>query len=91
MVQHLLLLVVAPPLLLRGRPVLLALRALPRGAPARLARCLDRARRFTRPGRMLGVFAVVILLTHLPAFYDATCATRCSTTPSTRSTSSPGC
>ena len=33
MVQHLLLLMVAPPLLLGGRPVILALRALPRAAP----------------------------------------------------------
>ena len=72
MVQHLLLLVVAPPLLLGGRPVLLALRALPAGRRRGFARSLDRARRFTGPVPSLGLFAVVILLTHLPAFYDAT-------------------
>lgn len=72
MVQHLLLLAVAPPLLLGGRPVILALRAL---APSRrrgLARALDRTRPFTGPAASLGLFTAVVLLTHLPSFYDAT-------------------
>jgi cytochrome c oxidase assembly factor CtaG len=72
MVQHLLLLVVAPPLLLGGRPVLLALRTLPASRRRALARGLDRARRFTGPIQSLALFAAVILFTHLGAFYDAT-------------------
>ncbi len=72
MVQHLLLLVVAPPLLLGGRPVLLAMRALPARRRRGFARSLDRARRFTGPVPSLGLFAAVILLSHLPSFYDAT-------------------
>ena len=49
MVQHLLLLVVVPPLLLGGRPVILALRALP--ARARRARSPGA---WTAPGRSPG-------------------------------------
>ncbi len=72
MVQHLLLLMVAPLLLLLGQPMLLALRALP-GEPRRtLARTLTRASAHLRPLPCLAVFTVVVLLTHLPAFYDAT-------------------
>jgi putative membrane protein len=72
MVQHLILLVVAPPLLLGGRPVILALRSLAPRRRAAFARGLDRARPFTGPFQSLGLFAAVILLTHLPSFYDAT-------------------
>ncbi len=72
MVQHLLLLLVAPPLLLGGRPVLLALRTLPASRRRALARALDRARPFTGPIQSLALFAGVILFTHLGAFYDAT-------------------
>jgi putative membrane protein len=72
MVQHMLLLVAAPPLLLAGRPLVLALRALPPRRRARLARALDRTRGLTAPLPALAVFAAVILLTHLPSFYDAT-------------------
>ena len=72
MVQHLLLLVVAPPLLLGGRPVILALRTLPPVHRRRLAEALDLARRVTGPLASLALFAAVILLTHLPSFYDAT-------------------
>ena len=51
MVQHMLLLLVAPPLLLGGRPVMLALRALPPAPPelARPGRCTPRAAAH-RPG-----------------------------------------
>src|SRR2546421_562256 len=72
MVQHTLLLLVAPLLLLGGHPVLLALRALPTDPRRRLVRILRWSRRLTGPLQCLGVFSVVVLVTHLPAFYDAT-------------------
>lgn len=72
MIQHLLLLLVAPPLLLGGRPVILTLRALPASRRRGFARALDRARRVTGPVPSLGLFTAVVLLTHLPSFYDAT-------------------
>jgi cytochrome c oxidase assembly factor CtaG len=72
MIQHMLLLVVAPPLLLLGRPVILALRSLPPGQRGAFARALDATRRVTGPLQSLAIFAAVILLTHLPWFYDAT-------------------
>ncbi len=72
MVQHMLLLLIAPLLLLGGRPVLLALKATaPRQRP-RLARTLARTRPYAGPIPALVFFAVVVLATHLPAFYDAT-------------------
>ncbi len=70
--QHMLLLLVAPSLLLGGRPLILALRAI---APARrgtLAQAMARTRWLTAPAPALAVFAAVVILTHLPAFYDAT-------------------
>jgi cytochrome c oxidase assembly factor CtaG len=71
MAQHMLLLLVAPLLLLGGRPVILALRVL-RGDRRRvLARALTRVRPMTRPLACLGVFAAVVLVAHLPSFYDA--------------------
>ncbi len=66
------LLMLAPLLLLGGRPVILALRALPRSARPKLARLLARARPWTGPLPCLGVFYAVVLLTHLPGFYGAT-------------------
>ena len=72
MVQHLLLLLVAPPLLLGGRPVILALRSLPPTRRAAFARGLDWSRRFTGPVQSLVLFTAAVLLTHLPSFYDAT-------------------
>jgi cytochrome c oxidase assembly factor CtaG len=72
MVQHMMLLLVAPVLLLAGQPVLLALRALRPGGRGRLARALVRTRPLTRPAACLVAFGVVLLGTHLPAFYDAT-------------------
>ena len=74
MLQHLLLLTLAPALLLGGRPLLLALRALPptrRPAPARL---LARLRPLGRPWATLALFALVVLATHVRAFYEATLA-----------------
>jgi putative copper resistance protein D len=72
MVQHMLLLLVAPLLLLSGRPAILALRAL-RGERRRaLARALARLGPITRPVTCLAVFSAVVLLAHVPWFYDAT-------------------
>jgi putative membrane protein len=72
MVQHLLLLTLAPLLLLCGRPALLALQALPRGPRGRLARTMRRMHPFTGPLPCLALFTVVVLGSHLPGFYDAT-------------------
>jgi putative copper resistance protein D len=74
MVQHMLLLLVAPALLLAGDPVTLGLRALPRGRRPRAAAWLRRARGWTRPVVCLIAFDIVLLGTHLPAFYDAALA-----------------
>ena len=49
MVQHMLLLLLAPLLLLEGRPILLALRTLSPAHRAVLARVLGRARTFSHP------------------------------------------
>lgn len=72
MVQHMLLLVVAPPLLLLGRPLILALRSLPPDQRGTFARALHATRPVTGPLQSLAIFAAVVLLTHLPPFYTAT-------------------
>jgi putative copper resistance protein D len=71
MVQHMLLLLLAPLLLLAGRPVILALRALPAGRRRALASVLHRLAAVTRPAVCLATFSSVLVVTHLPAFYDA--------------------
>lgn len=72
MVQHMLLLLIAPLLLLEGRPLILALRVLPARQRRRLAAALPTIRPLTRPLPCLAVFYAVLLLTHVPGFYDAT-------------------
>ncbi|HET8977203.1 MAG TPA: cytochrome c oxidase assembly protein [Solirubrobacteraceae bacterium] len=72
MVQHLLLLELAPLLLLAGRPVTLAVRGGPRGSRAALARRFAALSALMRPAVCLGLFALVVLATHIPAVYDAT-------------------
>jgi putative copper resistance protein D len=72
MVQHLILLVVAPVLLLCGQPTLLVLRAVHPSARWRLGRWLVSLRPLTQPLACLLVFYVVVFGTHVPAFYDAT-------------------
>ena len=72
MVQHLLLLELAPLLLLAGRPGILLLRSTPPAGRPALARRLRRFRPLTHPATCLAVFWLTVCLTHLPAFYDAT-------------------
>lgn len=71
MIQHTLILLLAPLLLLGGRPIVLGLAALPPAHRGRPARLLARTRGLASPAGALAVFAGVVLLTHLPAFYDA--------------------
>ena len=71
MVQHMLLVLVAPALALLGAPLELTLRALPPSSRPRLARAIRRAAALTGPLVCLAAFAAVLVLTHLPAFYDA--------------------
>ncbi len=72
MVQHMLLLMVAPVLLLLGRPVTLALRALRPAQRPGAARAVALMRPLAAPLPALAIFAAVVLGTHLPGFYDAT-------------------
>jgi putative membrane protein len=72
MVQHLILLEVAPVLLLCGRPMQLALRTLPSVERRNLGRALVRARRFATPAGCLTIFTAVVLGTHVPGIFDAT-------------------
>jgi cytochrome c oxidase assembly factor CtaG len=72
MVQHMLLLLGAPLLLLGGRPAILALRALPARRRRALVAMFLRLAPAARPAVCLTVFSAVLVLTHLPRFYDAT-------------------
>ncbi|MCW3018755.1 MAG: putative rane protein [Solirubrobacterales bacterium] len=71
MVQHTLLLMLAPPLLLLGAPVLLALGALPGEQRQVLARVLERTRKLTTPAVCLAAFSIVVVGFHLPPLFDA--------------------
>ena len=71
MLQHILLLMVAPPLLLLGAPVLLAFRSLPPKRRPALAASVARTRGLTRPPVCFAVFTVVIVVFHLPPLFDA--------------------
>ena len=72
MAQHMLLLLLAPLLLLGGRPVILALRALPPRRRRFAGWVLARVRPVAGPVPALALFGAVVVLTHLPSFYDAT-------------------
>lgn len=72
MVQHMLLLMLAPPLLLLARPVHLALKALPPGGRLALVQLLRRLEAVTRPASCLAIFTVVLFGTHSPPFFDLT-------------------
>ncbi len=69
MVQHLLLTLVAPPLLLAGMPPWMGDALLGHGRRARLARAL------TRPVPALALYSVALAGWHFPAPYDAALAT----------------
>jgi putative membrane protein len=78
MIQHILLLTLAPPLFLLGRPWPRMWRALPLRPRTRLARTVAQAR-WTSPIRALSrpwpafiLFNATILVWHIPAAYDAT-------------------
>lgn len=72
MLQHMLLLAVAPPLLILGEPIRVAFDLLPPAGAQRLAGWL-RSRPSTallNPLVALAVFALVVLATHAPAIFD---------------------
>lgn len=71
MTQHLLLLLVAPLLLLGGRPGALALRALPPRSRAGFATALRRGEWVAHPAVCLAVFYLVVVVTQLPGVFDA--------------------
>jgi putative membrane protein len=78
MSQHILLLTVAPPLILLGRPWPRMWRALPLGARTRIGRTLTRPR-WTAPVRVLAralpawlLFNLTMVAWHIPGAYDAT-------------------
>jgi putative membrane protein len=72
MAEHLALTMVAPPLLLMGAPLRLALRTLPAGGPRRAAgRALHALRPLVFPPVAFALFATTILATHLTPFFDA--------------------
>lgn len=73
MIQHLVLTLVAPPLLILGRPVELALRALHGERRHALAALISgrTARRLGSPPVAWSLFAVVMLVSHVPAIYQA--------------------
>jgi putative membrane protein len=71
MVQHLLLLLLGPLLLLEGRPLILALRVAGPARRASLLALLGRGRPLARPAACLAVFSVGVVAVHLPAVFDA--------------------
>lgn len=72
MVQHMLLLAVAPPLIVLGEPIRVAFDLLPVGGARRLAHWLRRPPLATllNPGVALGLFLLIVLGTHVPAVFD---------------------
>jgi len=79
MIQHLVLLEVAPPLLLLGKPIPVLLVGLPRGLVRAVARAHRRAswfhhatRQLTSPLAAWPLFVGDLLLWHMPALYEAT-------------------
>ncbi|HEX3691273.1 MAG TPA: cytochrome c oxidase assembly protein, partial [Solirubrobacteraceae bacterium] len=75
MIQHLLLIELAPLLLVGGRPALLALQALPPSRRPALARGLRRLLPLTGAVPCLILYSAVVLGTHVPAVQDATVRT----------------
>lgn len=78
MIQHLLLLLIAPPLLLLGQPLVPMLWGLPRQLRKPLGRALRTGQPLARVGDLLtapavaaSAFIVTIAIWHIPVFYDA--------------------
>lgn len=71
MLQHLLLLLVAPLLLLAGQPLILALRVLPPAHRAMLLALLARVRLLRRAAPCVALFSAGVLAVHAPGFFDA--------------------
>ena len=71
MVQHLLLTLVVPPLLVLGRPAAVMLRGGPASARRPLADLLRACAPAGHPAVAIVVFAAVLVGTHAPVFYDA--------------------
>jgi len=72
MVQHVLLTMVAPPLILLGRPWPRAARPLPLGARRALARAAHAGRAVVAPVPAFVLFNGMLLLWHVPALYGLT-------------------
>ncbi|MDX6424305.1 MAG: putative rane protein, partial [Gaiellaceae bacterium] len=72
MTQHVLLLAVAPPLILLGRPWSTIGRALPLAVRRPAARGVTRARMLTSAPFALVVFSGTLVIWHVPLLYDAT-------------------
>ena len=72
MVQHLLIIFVAAPLIVAGAPVRLMLRTLPRGGRQALVRIMQSrvVHAVGHPVVAWSLFAAVMLGTHIPGFYD---------------------
>lgn len=71
MIQHLLLIEVAPALLLSGRAVQHLLRALPPRSRRSFGRGLVAVGRRAHPAACLALFSVIVLVTHVPVVFDA--------------------
>ena len=86
MVQHMLLGLVAAPLLVAGAPIRLALRRCPRRAAGAWPTCCTAVRPACSPDPLVGLalFAGTLAVVHVPAVYEAALAHRSCTTPSTR-------
>lgn len=71
MVEHLVLMLVVPPLLLGGAPLTLILRTVPRARRRKLGRLLASrpVRRLGHPAVAVGVFALVVVGSHAPTLY----------------------
>ncbi|MGN6796978.1 MAG: cytochrome c oxidase assembly protein, partial [Gaiellaceae bacterium] len=72
LVQHVLLTMVAPPLILLGRPWPRSVRALPVGARRVIARSLHACRGLAAPLVAFALFNGVLLAWHVPALFDLT-------------------
>src|SRR3954468_3153906 len=73
MIQHMLLLAVAPPLLILGEPIRVAFDLLPPRRARQLAAALRRQplAALLNPGVALALFFLIVLGTHVPAVFDA--------------------